>query len=57
MGGGRKAYVVHLGIPASSTEMVDIFDFAELETVGSVEQQRAYLRSWAASLRRRNEQG
>jgi hypothetical protein len=51
MGGGRKAYIVHLGSPASRTEMVDIFDYAEPAIVGSVQQQRDYFQAWADSLR------
>jgi hypothetical protein len=53
MGGGRKAYIVHLGSPASRTEMVDIFDYAEPAVVGTVQQQRDYIRAWYESLRQR----
>jgi hypothetical protein len=53
MGGGRKAYVVHMGSPASRSEMVDIFDYAEPELVGTVQQQQEYLDQWINSLRRR----
>jgi hypothetical protein len=42
MSGGRKAYVVHQGSPASVAEMVDIFDFADPSLVGTVQQQRDY---------------
>ena len=53
MSGGRKAYVVHLGSPARMTDMVDIFDYAEPETVGTVQQQRDYVAAWLASLKQR----
>jgi len=49
MGGGRKAYVIHLGKQA--TESVDIFDYAEPALVGTVQQQREYVEAWIASLR------
>jgi hypothetical protein len=51
MGGGRKAYVVRQGKQASMADLVDIFDYAELAIVGSVEQQRDYFETWARSLR------
>jgi hypothetical protein len=50
MGGGRKAYVIHLGVPASLEEMVDIFEYASPESVGTVQEQRAYIESWFKSL-------
>ena len=53
MGGGRKGYIVHLGSPASRTDMVDIFDYAEPALVGTIQQQRDYFRAWAESLSRR----
>jgi hypothetical protein len=49
MGGGRIAYVVRIGKPA--TELVDIFDYAEPALVGTVKAQRAYVDAWFASLR------
>jgi hypothetical protein len=49
MGGGRKAYIHPLG--ASATEMVDIFDFAPPESVGTVAEQRAFRDRWIQSLR------
>jgi hypothetical protein len=49
MGGGRKAYIIRLG--ASATEMLDIFDFAPAESVGTVAQQEDFHARWVASLR------
>ena len=52
-GGGRKAYILHMGRPGSMTEMVDIFDYAEPAVVGTVQQQREYVQAWVALLRER----
>ena len=49
MGGGRCAYILHLGKQA--TERVDIFDYAEPVLVGTIQQQRKYFEAWYASLR------
>jgi hypothetical protein len=49
MGGGREAYVLHLGKQA--TELVDIFDYAAPAFVGTVQKQREYFQAWMASLR------
>jgi hypothetical protein len=51
MSGGRKAYVIRQGKQANKADLVDIFDYAELAVVGSVEQQRDYFETWARSLR------
>jgi len=48
MGGGRQAYVMHLGKQA--TEFVDIFDYAAPALVGTVQKQREYFKAWMASL-------
>ena len=52
MGGGRKAYITRIGAPSSRADLVDIFDFAEPKTIGSVEEQKAFHEKWAESLRR-----
>jgi hypothetical protein len=52
MGRGRKAYVLRLGQPA--TELLDIFEYAPPEMVGSVEQQRAFHTKWVESLKARH---
>ncbi len=49
MAGGRKAYVTQLGMPAGRSDMVDIFDYAKPEWVGTVEEQRDFHRKWIAS--------
>ena len=50
MGGGRKAYVMRMGTPAS--ELVDIFDYAGPELVGGVDQQREFRDQWLVSLKK-----
>jgi hypothetical protein len=47
--GGRYAYIVRPGFLADCV-MVDIFDYADLEVVGTVQQQRTYLEAWNRSL-------
>ncbi len=51
MSGGRKIYITKIGIPASSADLVDIFDFAPAETLGTVEEQETYRKEWFESLR------
>lgn len=48
MTGGRKAYVMKLGRQA--TEIVDIFDAANLLEISSVEDQREFRDQWIRSL-------
>ena len=48
MGGGREAYVMHLGKQA--TELIDIFAYAAPAVVGTVQEQREYFQAWIASL-------
>ncbi len=50
MGGGRKAYATRPGAPALVTDLVDIFDYAGPEIVGSVAQQEAFHQEWVRSL-------
>lgn len=49
MGGARKVYITELGKPG--TELVEIFDQADLAKVGSVEEQRTFHQLWVDSLR------
>jgi hypothetical protein len=49
MGNARKAYVTKIGAPATQT--VDIFDPAEPDEVGTVNEQRLYRDTWIASLK------
>ncbi|MFA5264599.1 MAG: hypothetical protein WC378_12325 [Opitutaceae bacterium] len=51
MGGGRKAYITRIGAPALRTDLVDIFDYAGPELVGTVAQQKAFHEKWAESFR------
>ena len=53
MGGGKKAYITRLGHQAVRTDLVDIFDDAEPDAVGTVEEQRAFHQQWVQSLRQR----
>jgi hypothetical protein len=46
MARGRKAYVTRLGSPAKLEALVDIFDPATTELVGTVEEQRAFHEKW-----------
>ena len=50
MSGGRKAYKHRLGITPEKTDLVDIFEYAELESVSSVEQQVEFHKKWIASI-------
>jgi hypothetical protein len=50
MGGGRKAYIVSLGSPARRKNIVDIFDYAEPNLIGSVDQQKQFYSEWVSSL-------
>jgi hypothetical protein len=50
MGGGRKAYITELGKQARRACLIGIFDHAAPETIGTVEEQRAYHRDWIDSL-------
>ncbi|MGA3171317.1 MAG: hypothetical protein ABSE62_09905 [Chthoniobacteraceae bacterium] len=51
MGGGRKAYITHMDRRSAHADLVDIFDYATLETVGTVAEQKAFHEKWAASRR------
>jgi hypothetical protein len=52
MGGGRKAYITKLGRPALQTDLVDIFDYSDPQSVGTVSDQQAFHEKWIASLRK-----
>lgn len=49
MGSARKAYMMEIGYPA--TVLVDIFDRADPEEVGTVNEQLQFRQLWIASLR------
>jgi len=46
MGGGRLAYVTSLGSSARRSDLVDIFDRAEPNSVGSVAEQKVFRQNW-----------
>jgi hypothetical protein len=46
-----KAYVTRIGFPARGTDLVDIFDYAGPEVVGSVVEQNVFHKKWIDSLR------
>ncbi len=50
MGRGRKAYVVKLGKQARRTDLVDIFDYADPDQIGSIKNQSQYYKQWMDSL-------
>jgi hypothetical protein len=52
MSGGRKAYATRLGAPALRADLLDIFDYSDVDSVGSVEQQKMFHEKWIASLRK-----
>jgi len=51
MGGGRKAYIIRLGQPSLSSDLVDIFKYAESEKIGTVQDQKEFYKKWVSSLR------
>ena len=57
MGGGRKAYITHMDAPSPKTDLIDIFDYAGPERVGSVAQQKAFHKKWVESRRKKLERG
>jgi hypothetical protein len=52
MSKGLKAYKLKLGEPASPNDLVDIFDPAIEEEVGSISEQKDYFDKWIKSLRK-----
>lgn len=48
---GRMAYITRLGVPSLPSDLVDIFDYAEPEVLGSVAQQAEFHEAWVNSLR------
>jgi hypothetical protein len=53
MGGGRKAYVHPVGGPPALPDLLDIFDYAASELVGTVQEQRDYMGKWNQVARER----
>jgi len=48
--GCSTAYILRMGRPAASGDIVHIFDPADANVVGSVDEQEAYRQAWFASL-------
>lgn len=46
MGHGGSAYIMKLGRPALPTDLVDIFDYSEDPSLGSVSEQQDFYRKW-----------
>ena len=51
MGGGAKVYLTQIGKPAFRTDLVDIFDYAEPNLVGTVEEQKRFHDRWVEALK------
>ncbi|MEC4806960.1 MAG: hypothetical protein SAJ72_22100 [Jaaginema sp. PMC 1080.18] len=49
MCGGIKLYILKMGQKTQRSDLVKIFDPAELENVGTVEEQRRYYQEWQES--------
>lgn len=50
MGGGRKGYVVRVGVTVRRQDVVDIFDYANPSDVATVREQREFYNEWVSSL-------
>jgi hypothetical protein len=46
MSGGRKAYILRIGSPSKASDLVNIFDDAEHDQIGTVHEQNAYHKLW-----------
>lgn len=52
MSGGIKAYIIQIGKPELSNVLVNIFDYAEPDIVGTVEEQMAFKQQYINSLKK-----
>ncbi|WP_415770385.1 hypothetical protein [Pseudomonas sp. LB3P38] len=50
MSAGVVAYELHMGKPAESEDIVNIFDYEENEITQDIQQQRDYYKRWIESL-------
>lgn len=50
MGGARKVYLLKLGQQGRLEDLVDIFDEAPVETIGTVSEQNRFYNKWLDSL-------
>lgn len=51
MCGGEMAYILHLGEQAKREDVVNIFEYAELHLIVSVDEQQNFYRNWIKSLK------
>ena len=51
MGRGRKLYILTLGKPPDSSDLICIFDHAQADRIGTVAEQRGFYERWLRSLR------
>ncbi len=49
-GGGKKAYLLRLGVPARKEDIVNIFDPIEINNVDTLENQKYFYDQWLSSL-------
>ena len=52
MGGGRMAYRNRIGKYSEREDIVDIFNYAAPETVGSIDEQKRFHEQWIYSLKK-----
>ncbi|HBF34030.1 TPA: hypothetical protein DDW35_05655 [Candidatus Sumerlaeota bacterium] len=50
MSAGRKLYVHELGVPGRPKTIVDIFDEAPIDKIGTIAEQDEYMQKWYASI-------
>ncbi len=48
--GGKKAYLLRLGVPARREDIVNIFDSVEINNVDTIENQKGFYDQWLKSL-------
>ncbi len=51
MGGGRKAYIIRIGLQTNMNDIVDIFDYAEPKIIATAKEQQLFYQQWVESLR------
>jgi hypothetical protein len=51
MCGGEMAYILHLGEQAKREDVVNIFEYAELHLIVSVDEQQNFYHNWIKSLK------
>jgi hypothetical protein len=51
MSAGVVAYELHLGKPSEEDDVVNIFDYEEIDITNDIQQQRDFYQCWIDSLR------